>query len=538
MKLRAYQEEAIASMRNYKGRGGLVILPTGAGKSVVVQEISKHYFETLIVAPRKILVNQYKEKYGLPSICYNSLTKEDLNKYDLILFDEAHFCSRGIRWFKDFVADYKGQYFGLTATPFRDNDDMILKDKFFSEIIYSKEVFELTKQGFLSPVNFVDMEEYNDFLIGFSELNSEELGAEGDILCDFLIEIYNKEKQNGVILVFLPLVDISNEIGKRLVQRGYSCKTINSKRKEKIDDIELYDFCLNVDMLTTGFDLPSLKTIVIARNTESINKYFQIIGRGTRIFEGKKQCSVYDCSYKYKGIQEYSTSLKMEECVALINKNLDKCTLKSCKTRFLSKEELYCPKCKNIGKYALELLSQGAVFNEKKDTLLVPPPSLQIASNDIANELCSEHQHKYVWSGRYIKRCPECWFLGATEEKKEDKTIKIIDKEYMDTQEYNAIFNISVKKASFGDGLLQVTFFNKEVIATRVLSSPFSNQSKKDEVSRMLHKIFEMQGVTFFEMLGALDKKEKIRLKPDNFYILTSDIKDRDFKKLLKVYKK
>jgi len=537
MELRRYQEEAIEAMKNYKGRGGLVILPTGAGKSVVVQKISKNYFEALIVAPRKILVEQYKNKYNLPSICYNSLKKEDMNKYDLILFDEAHFCSRGIRWFKDFLEEYKGQYFGLTATPYRENDDMILKDKFFNEIIYHKEVFELTSQEYLSPINFVPMEQFNDYLREFSVINSSEIGKEGDILCDFLIEIYNREKENGVVLVFLPMIDVCNEVGRRLIERGYSTKIINSKVKCDVSDISIYNFCLNVDMLTTGFDLPSLSTIVIARNTESINKYFQIIGRGTRTFEGKKQCNVYDCSYKYKGIEDFSVSLYMKDCVALINKKLGTCVNKKCKNTFRTEQEIYCPKCGAIGRYANTLLNGGATFTLDKKALIVPPYSMSLFEEDIEKEYCHNHGRKYTWYGRYTKRCPDCWILGNEEDKKEDRNIKIIDLEYLDTTEHNEHFRISIKRASFADRLLQVTFYNKNVIATTYLPSPDSSISQKTEVNRMLHKIILESGNTFNDLF-LKTRDTKMSLQGGNYYVLVKNVENRDYKKLLKVYKK
>ncbi len=47
-------------------------------------------------------------------------------------------------------------------------------------------------------------------------------------------------------------------------------------------------------MLTTGFDLPRLDTIICLRPTLSSSLWVQILGRGTRLSQGKKDCLVLD----------------------------------------------------------------------------------------------------------------------------------------------------------------------------------------------------------------------------------------------------
>jgi len=54
------------------------------------------------------------------------------------------------------------------------------------------------------------------------------------------------------------------------------------------------DAIISVGVLTTGVDIPALKAIICARPTESYNLWVQILGRGTRIFEGKTHFDVYD----------------------------------------------------------------------------------------------------------------------------------------------------------------------------------------------------------------------------------------------------
>ena len=519
MQLRKYQEEAIQAMLNYKGRGGLVILPTGAGKSVVVQEISKLFKKTLIVAPRQILVKQYEDKYKLPSICYNSLPKVELSTFDLVLFDEAHFCSKHGRWFKAFQ-DYQGQYFGLTATPYRDNDDMILKDKFFSEIIYHKEVYELTKDKFLTPLEFMDMTEYADYLRHFAKINPNNLGKEGDIICDFLEEVYKREGQNGVILVFLPLVDVCQQIGDRLTSRGYSCKTVHSKADKSVDNVELYDFCLNVNILTTGFDLPSLRTIVIATKTESINKYFQILGRGTRLAEGKETCKVYDCSFTYRGIEEYSYSMKMEDCVAFVDKKLTPCANKKCNNKFLDKLQMRCDKCGTLSKHARGLIEGGAVMNEAQDALIVPPYSIQLSKEEIATERCQEHDAPYKWFGMYTKRCNKCFDIYK-KPAPEEKEVNIVGVDTMVSEEWQGNFVVSIKRAKYDDKALQVTFFDGGKFATYGLFPPYHHHTKHNEASRQIYKTFTALGLEYKTLIERTQgtKVVKIDRRPYKLFV-------------------
>jgi DNA repair protein RadD len=50
----------------------------------------------------------------------------------------------------------------------------------------------------------------------------------------------------------------------------------------------------NVGVATTGLDCPSIDFIIIARATRSLSLYYQIIGRGQRIANGKKNCLITD----------------------------------------------------------------------------------------------------------------------------------------------------------------------------------------------------------------------------------------------------
>jgi DNA repair protein RadD len=67
-------------------------------------------------------------------------------------------------------------------------------------------------------------------------------------------------------------------------------------RDQIIEDFKqkTFKYLVNVSVLTTGFDAPHVDVIAILRPTESISLYQQIIGRGLRLNNGKKDCLILD----------------------------------------------------------------------------------------------------------------------------------------------------------------------------------------------------------------------------------------------------
>ena len=60
---------------------------------------------------------------------------------------------------------------------------------------------------------------------------------------------------------------------------------------EQTNDIQVL---VNVDLFGEGFDCPDVEFIQLARPTLSLAKYLQQVGRGMRVFEGKKYCLILD----------------------------------------------------------------------------------------------------------------------------------------------------------------------------------------------------------------------------------------------------
>jgi DNA repair protein RadD len=89
------------------------------------------------------------------------------------------------------------------------------------------------------------------------------------------------------------------EVAREIKSRGISCETIISDTKNRDEIIDAFKDgkirCLTcVDVLTTGFNAKNVDMIALLRPTLSTSLYVQMVGRGTRLCDGKKDCLVLD----------------------------------------------------------------------------------------------------------------------------------------------------------------------------------------------------------------------------------------------------
>jgi superfamily II DNA or RNA helicase len=162
--LRDYQEEALEAWRN-EGHRGVIVLPTGAGKTVVaIKAIERLEEPTLIVVPTLVLVEQWRarleEEFGvevgvvgggsrevrpITVITYDSavLRSEELgNRFGLLVFDEVHHLPAAS--YRRIGTLYAAPYrMGLTATLSREDGAHVSLMDYVGRIVYEMEVDEL-----------------------------------------------------------------------------------------------------------------------------------------------------------------------------------------------------------------------------------------------------------------------------------------------------------------------------------------------------------------------------------------------------------
>ena len=83
-------------------------------------------------------------------------------------------------------------------------------------------------------------------------------------------------------------------LGKRLYEPSATLNTQHSTLNIASGNHSTFNILINVDLFGEGFDCPDVEFIQLARPTLSLAKYLQQVGRGMRVFEGKKYCLILD----------------------------------------------------------------------------------------------------------------------------------------------------------------------------------------------------------------------------------------------------
>jgi ATP-dependent helicase IRC3 len=343
--LRPYQQEALHSIKDYCSKGinkQLIVLPTGAGKTVVFTHLPQHLDDALpmlILAHREELLVQAKEKLSwsnpdltveieqadnyashcdvvvasVPTLGRSGserITRFPKDYFKTIVIDEAHHAAAPIY---RRILDYFSNTFtlGVTATPQR-SDNTRLTDV-FDEIVYYKTIIDLIEEGWLARLTGYRINTDTDI--------TEVQTREGDYVASQLEDTINTPERNAIIVA--SYMEICNNVKAIAfcagVQHAYDLASSFTQAQVKAEVIvgstpseERHQILarftsgetrvlVNVGVLTEGFDEPSVEAIILARPTRSTLLYTQIVGRGTRLFEGKEHCKVLDFADTTKG---------------------------------------------------------------------------------------------------------------------------------------------------------------------------------------------------------------------------------------------
>lgn len=189
-------------------------------------------------------------------------------------------------------------------------------DKFWDRILYSIDAGDLIAQGYLCPLTYVDKTTITQELVPLNKGRTDfDMDAydrmvakmDQDIV-SLISEVKNKHKS---ILVFCNSIQQAKRMQEYFPED--SCEVSSqTKSKEREAIIEAFKngrvkIVFNVGVLTTGFDMPRLDSIVLLRPTRSVALYYQMLGRGTRIAPDKTTCTIYDWSDTVKKIGRLET---------------------------------------------------------------------------------------------------------------------------------------------------------------------------------------------------------------------------------------
>ena len=308
-------------------------LPTGGGKTVIFSEIVSQYLKTrnkkvLVMTHRIELCKQTSNvlsEFGVRNKVVDSKAKlDDQKDYDcfvamvetlnnrlkddkldisdigLVIIDEAHYNSF-TKLFKFFERSF---ILGVTATPLSSNIELPMADN-YNELIVGESIESLIENNFLAKAN---MFSYNvgltSLVVGangdYTVKSSEDLYTNNEMLSK-LMDAYNERCINKKTLIFNNGINTSLFVYDLFKRAGLPIAHLDNTttKKERSNILKWFNETPNailtsVSILTTGFDEPSVEAIILNRATKSLTLYYQMIGRGSRIFKNKNSFDVVD----------------------------------------------------------------------------------------------------------------------------------------------------------------------------------------------------------------------------------------------------
>ena len=308
-------------------------LPTGGGKTVIFSEIVRQYLKThkkkvLVMTHRIELCKQTSKmltSFGVTNkvvdskanledqdhySCYvamvetlnNRLNDEklDISDVGLVIIDEAHYNSF-TKLFKFFENSF---LLGVTATPLSSNKDLPMKGN-YNELIAGESIESLIENEFLARA------EVFQYDMGLTSL---EIGSNGDYtvkssedlytspaMLEKTLEAYKKHSDGKKTLIFNNGINTSIMIYHTFKEAGLPIMHLDNTatKKQRKHILKWFHETPNailtsVSILTTGFDEPTIDTIILNRATKSLTLYYQMIGRGSRILNNKSKFTVID----------------------------------------------------------------------------------------------------------------------------------------------------------------------------------------------------------------------------------------------------
>ena len=309
-------------------------LPTGGGKTVIFSEIARRYIletkkKVLILTHRIELCGQTSRmllEFGVDNKVINSEVKEipdqdqhtcyvamvetlnnrishdglHLEDVGLVIIDEAHYNSF-TKLFKFFS---HCNILGVTATPLSSNINLPMNE-FYGELIVGESIPNLVKEGFLAQATTFS---YNvsltslrvgingDYTVGSSEQLYTDL-----MMQDKLLNAYRERSLGKKTLIFNNGINTSKYVYENFTNAGFEIRHLDNTHsaKERKEILEWFKnkpdaILTSVSILTTGFDEPTVDTIILNRATRSLTLYYQMIGRGSRIFGPKNNFNIID----------------------------------------------------------------------------------------------------------------------------------------------------------------------------------------------------------------------------------------------------
>lgn len=338
--LRNYQVDGISAIQQSwaENKRPMVAVATGGGKTVMIAQLLKQTISSsdraLVIAHTEEIVQQIHStislQYGSKSVGivmgrYNgtdsqiivatrqSLTRKRLatileyGDFKVVVIDEAHHATLDNTYGQIVKAilnvNRKTKVVGFTATPDRETGQSDLFDK----IVFSWSIPDGVKSGFLVPARQIN--------IRAESLNNPNIIRnilDCDNWLDLTIEAYKTYIYSAKrpCLAFFPSISMSVQFTTALRQLGLSAAHIDgyTPKLERESILAAYKkgeikVVSNMEVLTEGFDAPNTSAILLVRPTQSKTLLTQILGRGLRPAQGKKDCLIVNLALNQENLK-------------------------------------------------------------------------------------------------------------------------------------------------------------------------------------------------------------------------------------------
>jgi superfamily II DNA or RNA helicase len=346
---RRYQEHAIAQLDDAERRGvnrPLVVHPTGTGKTVTFAHWLARRADRgrgIILVNREELADQAVGKLSMiapelsagvvkaerndvdaqlivgsvPTLMHENRMEQLLaaGPFSTVVADEAHFAPAP-SWIKVLTAlgsfnPYGPVTAGFTATPERDGKPLSVWQEVVAYMSIREAIYGDRRKGeeggYLVPIlpaqtieTRMDLGRVRKTGGDYSEGDlGDELEVSGAV--DQIADGIKEHASDRKGLVFTPTIRTAELVAEALRARGITAEAVSgetprAERRAILARLRSGEtqYVANCQVLTYGFDEPSISCVVVARPTKFHGLYIQMIGRGTRLHPGKADLLILD----------------------------------------------------------------------------------------------------------------------------------------------------------------------------------------------------------------------------------------------------
>lgn len=322
MALRDYQASVVARVKGAVSAGHrsvLVVMPTGAGKTVVASELiswlCKQGKTGVMVAPRSDLVRQASARLDADGIAHGliagwaaktdpqlqpmhvgtaaAVSRRGAGQADFAIVDEAHLGHR---------RPDCGLVIGLTATPCLGTGERLPN---WGTMVQGPAYSELVHAGVLCPPRIFAPEAPDHSAAKFTgrDLSPQTLEQQmaNPAILTRCVDHWKAKAANQSTVVFCVSVQHANQVAASFMARGIPAATVTADTPADAR-AGMYgalatghlSVLANCEVVGMGWDLPALQCVMLMRPTASLAMFIQMAGRGSRTAPGKTSYTLLD----------------------------------------------------------------------------------------------------------------------------------------------------------------------------------------------------------------------------------------------------